>query len=148
MLTCTGPRCSGESCREADSIPWCAIQVSLVPSSSVQALVPTGDARAIPVEIAFCGDPGCAAEDNWAAAVSPAAAVLAVAAGGPAVEPPAAAGLEAPRLVSEAGFWVSSASSAAAPLLPEGPIALPTVAEVLVVDAAGAPDTAAAACIP
>src|SRR5579883_115990 len=156
MLTCTGPRCSGERCREAESIPWCAIHVSFVPSSSVQALVPTGDARVIAGEVVPCCDPRCGAEDNCAA-VRPAAAVLAAAAGVAATdEPSAAAGPAGPFVGSEAEFCVSRTSSDAAPPLPETVLALALVLllgpasgdEAPLTDAAGVLWAAAAACIP
>src|SRR5215469_4134208 len=169
MVTCNGPRCSGESCREADSIPWCAIQVSLVPSSSVQALVPTGAASVMREEsIAPCCAPRCDPEDSWAAAVSAAAAVFAapvdaavdtpavcaafapaLGLGPPALEsgPPALGseappmGLAAPPLGSAPGFWASKALSAVALLLPPASGAPRVAAELLV----GAPDAFAVA---
>src|SRR5579872_7285869 len=110
MLTCNGPRCSGESCREADSIPWWAIQVILVPSSSVQALVPTCEASDRLEESATpCCDPACGVVGRWVAAASAAAAAPAVAVGAAGVpEPPAGAGLEAvaPVPEPEVRLWV------------------------------------------
>jgi hypothetical protein len=43
MRTSTGPMCSGETCREADCTPWLAIQVTFPPTSSLNAVVPTGE---------------------------------------------------------------------------------------------------------
>src|SRR6185437_12284250 len=86
-VTCSGPRCSGESCREADWIPWCAIHVTLAPSSSVQALEPTGELRAI-VELSDArADPTWGGAINWAA-VSAAVAATAVGAAVGAVDGP------------------------------------------------------------
>src|SRR6185437_1371713 len=87
MVTCSGPRCSGESCKEADWIPWCAIHVTLAPSSSVQALEPTGELRAI-VELSDArADPTWGGAINWAA-VSAAVAATAVGAAVGAVDGP------------------------------------------------------------
>lgn len=120
-------------------MPCCAIQVSLVPSSSLQALVPTWEASVMLEESTVrCCDPRCDAVGNCAAAVRAAAAAVAVAGGAAAVdEPPAGAepGLELPVPGSEVRFWVSKLLRAAALLWP-GPIAPPAVEEELLVGAA------------
>src|SRR5690348_691024 len=81
MVTCTGPRCSGDRCSEADSIPWWAIHVTLVPSSSVHALEPTGELTVIVVasDLACC-DAVEGVEVSWGT-VSAAAAAVAAGAG-------------------------------------------------------------------
>lgn len=142
MVTCKGPRCSGESCREADWIPWLAIHVTLVPSSSVHALEPTGELTVITVGSAFACDPIADPAVSWAA-VSAAAAAVAVAGGvAGAVEP--AVAVEVAAFGSVARLWPSRVSSTLAVLVLV-PVPVPTL---LPCDEAPLADTVDVADVP
>ena len=85
MRTSTGPRWSGERRSEALSCPWRLIQVSCVPSSSVQAALPTGARSSVGARVSTAAAI-CAALCIGAACAAAAAALGMLSAEGAAAE--------------------------------------------------------------